>query len=66
VSAFAFRGPTDFSFECGVLKLCNDCAYGTPGGDVADKSDMINGEYVREHLYPPYITIMSVDDPTFA
>ncbi|KAG7527529.1 hypothetical protein FFLO_06844 [Filobasidium floriforme] len=32
----------------------------------ADKSDMINGEYVREHLYPPYITIMSVDDPTFA
>jgi hypothetical protein len=53
---------------CGVLRLCNDCLclYGTPGGDVADKSDMVNGEYVREHLYPPYITIMSVDDPTFA
>lgn len=52
---------------CGVLKLQRrSCVYVVRRGTVADKSDMINGEYVREHLYPPYITIMSVDDPTFA
>ncbi|GAA6019461.1 hypothetical protein JCM10207_001397 [Rhodosporidiobolus poonsookiae] len=31
-----------------------------------DLSDMLNGDYVREHLYKPTVRIASVEDPAFA
>ncbi|ORY72439.1 P-loop containing nucleoside triphosphate hydrolase protein [Leucosporidium creatinivorum] len=31
-----------------------------------DKSDMLNGEYIREHLTEPTITFSSIEDPSYA
>lgn len=30
-----------------------------------DGSDMLNGEYIREHLVEPTVRVESVDDPAF-
>lgn len=31
-----------------------------------DQSDLLNGEYIREHLAPPTITFSSIEDPSYA
>jgi hypothetical protein len=31
-----------------------------------DGSDMLNGDYIREHLYEPTLKIISVEDAAFA
>lgn len=38
----------------------------SPFDGPVDLSDMLNGDYIRDHLYAPTQVVETVDDPAFA